>query len=147
MSLLRSERAVFLLSALSLLLFLERVFLDFRYVALEMEAIQAYMPFTLPYMGMTFVFFGGWIWALLAAARHWRAARIPLLGFNAMGIVFAVSTLTTLCPMPCQTAWPITDVLVLVELVISGVAVLAIVARWNEPAGLRGRADVSAVKA
>lgn len=147
MNLLRTERAIVVLSALSLLVFLERVFLDFRYVALEMEPLLAYMPFTLPYMVAAFVFFGGWVWALLAVTRHWRVARIPLVGFSMMGIVFAVSTMTTLCPMPCQTAWPISDALIVIQLAVSVFAVLAIFARWAQPARPRDRADAGAIQA
>ncbi len=147
MNLLRSERTIVLLSALSLIVFIERVFLDFRYVALEMEAVQAYMPFTLPYMVAALPFFGGWIWALIAAARHWRAARVALMGYNIMGIVFAVGTMTTLCPLPCQTAWPVSDVLIIVQFVISVFAVLSILAGWSELARRRDNATVGAIRA
>lgn len=126
----KSSRTVVLLSSISLLLMLERIFLDFRYVAVEMEAPQAYMPFTAPYMIGAFLIIGGWVWALLTAVQGSRLALIPLLAFNALGVVFAVSTVAVLCPTPCQTAAPITDILVYLQLVISLAAIVSVGLRW-----------------
>jgi hypothetical protein len=127
---LRSGRAVVLLSTLSLLVMLERIFLDFRYVALEMEAPQAYMPFTAPYMVAAFLIIGGWLLALLAAVQGSRSAPIPLLLFNALGVFFAVSTVAILCPTPCQTAAPISDILIYLQLGISLAAIASIGLSW-----------------
>jgi hypothetical protein len=129
-TLLRANKTTTALSSLSLLLILERIFLDFRYVALEMEAPQAFMPFTLPYMVGAFLLIGGWIWALLAASKGSRAALIALAAFSALNLFFALSTMATLCPLPCQTASPITDILVILELVISVAAILSAGLAW-----------------
>lgn len=129
-NLLRSSRAVVLLCTLSLLVMLERIFLDFRYVALEMESAQAYMPFTAPYMVCAFLLIGGWIWALLAASKGSRGALVALVAFSALNLFFALSTMAILCPLPCQTASPITDVLVIAEVIISVAAMLSAGLAW-----------------
>jgi hypothetical protein len=108
---LQSRRTAVILSALTLLLFMERIFLDFRYVALEMEAVDAVMPFTAPYMGVAFLVIGGWIWGLLAAQNGKRGALITLLLMNLLAVLFGVGTLVFLCPTPCATGAPIADVL------------------------------------
>lgn len=108
---LQREQAAVVLSVLTLLLFLERIALDFRYVALEMEGVNDIMPFTAPYMAVVFVVFGSWIWGLLAAARGKQGAFLTLLLFNLLGLLFAGSTLLFLCPTPCQTGAPLADIL------------------------------------
>ena len=131
----KKNNTVVLLSMLSLLLMLERAFLDFRYVALEMEAPTAMMPFTAPYLAFALVLFGGWIWALLAAQRGGRGALIALLAFSLLNLVFGVSTVAVLCPTPCQTAAPITDILVYAQIVVSIAAMVSAgLARWSAPA-------------
>ena len=125
MNLLKTTKTTVVLSSLSLLLILERILLDFRYVAVEMEASLDYMPFTLPYMVFAFVIIGGWIWALLAVVKGSRGSLIGLVAFNALNLFFSVSTMTTLCPLPCGTAWPVTDILVILQLVISIAAILS----------------------
>jgi hypothetical protein len=129
---LKRNRTVVTLSTVSLLLMLERVFLDFRYVALETEAPNAVMPFTAPYMAFAFLLFGGWIWALLAAQRGGRWALIVLVAFSLLNLVFGVSTIAILCPTPCQTAAPITDILVYAQIVVSLAAILSAGAAWWE---------------
>lgn len=129
---LQKNGTVITLSVVSLLLMLERSFLDFRYVALEMEAVDAIMPFTAPYMVFGFLLFGGWIWALLAAVQGKRGALILLLAFSLLNLVFGLLTITVLCPTPCQTARPITDLLVYAQIVVSLAAVVSAgLARWG----------------
>lgn len=132
MNWLKKNNTVVMLSTLSLLLMLERVFLDFRYVALEMEAPTATMPFTAPYLAAAFLLFGGWIWSLLGAQRGGRGALVVLLAFSLLNLVFGIATLAILCPTPCQTAAPITDILVYVQIVVSVAAMLSAgLARWS----------------
>lgn len=108
---LQSTRTAVTLSTLALLLFLERVILDFRYVSLEMEAVDAIMPFTAPYMVVAFFIFGFWVWALLAAVQGKRGAFITLLVFNLLTVLFGASTVLFLCPTPCQTGAPLADII------------------------------------
>jgi hypothetical protein len=132
MNWLTKNNTVVTLSTVSLLLMLERVFLDFRYVALEMEAPNAMMPFTAPYMAFAFLIFGSWIWALLAAQQGRRGALIALLALSLLNLVFGVSTVAFLCPTPCQTASPITDILVYAQIVVSLAAMVSAgLARWG----------------
>lgn len=113
------------LSTVAFLLLLERVFMDFRYVSLEMEAARDIMPFTAPYMAFAFVIFGLWLWALLAAVQKKRRALMGLLVFNLLTLLFGASTLVVLCPMPCQTGAPISDVLDWAMLVIGAISALS----------------------
>jgi len=99
------------LSVFSLLLFLERILLDLRYVSLEFEARDAVMPFTAPYMVILFFLFGFWIKALLSGVQGKRAAFLTLSGFHLLNLAFAMATAAVLCPSPCSTAAPITDIL------------------------------------
>lgn len=108
---LRSARIAVVLSAATYVLFVERLFLDFRYVSLEMEAVDAIMPFTAPYMGISLIIFGLWMWGLLAAVQEKRGAFISLLVFNLLALLLGVSTLLFLCPTPCQTGAPLADIL------------------------------------
>jgi hypothetical protein len=117
-------------STLSILVMLERIFLDFRYVALEMEAPLDIMPFTLPYMAFTFLVLGGWLWALLASVKGCRGALIALIVFNAFNLFFSVITMITLCPLPCGTAAPIGDMLIIAGLVISIAAIISASVSW-----------------
>lgn len=108
---LRNTRIAVVLSAVTYVLFVERLFLDFRYVSLEMEAVDAIMPFTTPYMGVSLIIFGVWIWGLLAAVQEKRGAFIMLLVCNLLALLLGVSTLAFLCPTPCQTGAPLADIL------------------------------------
>lgn len=111
MKALRNSKAGTTSSAILFLLFIERLFLDFRYVSLEMEAVDAILPFTAPYMAVAFVILGLWLWALLSAIRDRRTAFLPLLGFNLLGLIFGLATVLILCPTPCSTGAPLADVL------------------------------------
>jgi hypothetical protein len=121
---LQNTRTAVVLSAVTNVLFLERVLLDFRYVSLEMEAVDAIMPFTAPYMGISLIIFGAWLWGLLAAVQDKRGAFITLLLCNSLALLLGVSTLAFLCPTPCQTGAPLADVL---DWSMSLVALVAIV--------------------
>ena len=125
MNWLQNSRITIGLSTVTFLLFMERVFLDFRFVSLEMEAVDAIMPFTLPYMVAALFIFGGWIVALLFAVEGRRMAFGVLLGFNLLTIVFGLSTLLILCPTPCQTGFPIADTLDWSMLIVGIVAAVS----------------------
>jgi hypothetical protein len=99
------------LSTVTLLLFLERIALDFRYVSLEFEAVDAVMPFTAPYVVVSFVIFGAWIWGLLAAVQGRRGGLIAMLACNLIALALGVSTVLFLCPTPCQTGAPLADII------------------------------------
>lgn len=129
----RGQTAI-VLSAVTLLLFLERIFLDFRYVALEMEAVTDIMPFTAPYMAVSFVVFGLWLWGLMAAVRGKRGAFITLLLFNLLALLLAVSTLVYLCPTPCQTGAPLADI---IDWSLTVIAVVASVSAVGAFQGLK----------
>jgi hypothetical protein len=93
------------LSTVTLLLFLERIVLDFRYVSLEFEAVDAIMPFTAPYMLVALVIFGAWIWGLLAAVQGKRGALIVMLVCNPfLRCCWRPAHLSSCAPRPARPA-------------------------------------------
>src|SRR3990170_3676261 len=82
------------LSLIALISFLGRTFLDWRYVYQEFLAgVGPVALTTVVYLA----FFGGWFWALLAAARRSRTG-------------LGVGTLGSFCSSPCQPAWPLREI-------------------------------------
>jgi hypothetical protein len=108
-----------------LLAMLARTFLDYQYVyaGLGMDAVTSGLA-TLVNLAL----FGGWIYALYAAAAHFsRGAMIANLGFNALLLIFGLSTVITLCPSPCPTGWPIGEIIIWANIAI-GILALAMTA-------------------
>ncbi|MBK9121706.1 MAG: hypothetical protein IPM16_01105 [Chloroflexi bacterium] len=122
---LRSSAIV--LSAAALLSCLGRTFLDYGYVFPEFGVtMPALLPITLALLGI----YGAWIWALLASARGIRAGLALLTGFNLIVVLFGVSTMTTLCPLPCGTVYPLSDILIWANVGLGTLATLAVARVW-----------------
>jgi hypothetical protein len=114
------------LSVAAFLSFLGRGFLDFYAVMPEFGVtMPELMPITLAYTA----FFGGWLWALLAASEGSRSAWWFALFFNLALVAFGVSTVVALCPSPCQTAWPLGENLIWSNILIGLPAV--VVTLWQ----------------
>lgn len=106
----------------ALLAMLARTFLDYQYVyqGLGMNAVTSGLA-TLVNLAL----FGGWIYALYAAAsRFSRGAMIANLFFNTLLIIFAASTVISLCPSPCPTGWPVGEIIIWSNLIIGIPAVV-----------------------
>jgi hypothetical protein len=106
-------------SALALLSFLSRTFIDYHVVYAEVGAAGSMGIVTL----VNLAFFGGWVWALIAAARMGRRAMFVLLGYDALLVLFGLVTVISLCPLPCRTLWPIGSISIWSNLVIGILAV------------------------
>ncbi len=117
----RSWRAAIILSLAALLSFLGRTFLDFRYVyqeiGLQVSGLSLAALFNL-------ALFGAWIWALIAGSHNSRKALYALLAFDLLLVVFGIVTFASFCPSPCQTAWPLGEVLIWSNLIV-GIPALA----------------------
>ncbi len=117
------RKAALALSGASLLSFLARTFVDYGYVYHEMNLQGGALGFvTLFNLG----FFGGWIWALVAASHEGRRAMFVLLGYSVLLVVFGLATSVSLCPSPCQTAWPVGEIAIWSNSVIGIPATIAV---------------------
>jgi len=113
-----------LLSGMAMPSFMGRTFIDYGYVFPEMGVSTADL---LPITFGVLAFYGGWLWALIAAGRENRKGVAILLVYNLLLIIFGVSTFTTLCPSPCRTAWPTAEILMWSNVIVGVVAVLLVV--------------------
>jgi hypothetical protein len=122
------------LSGAALLSFLGRTFIDYGYVFPEFGIdMPELFPITL---GML-AFYGGWLWALIASAGGSRAGFITVLLYNLLLLLFGISTFTTLCPSPCETAWPLGETLMWSNIVIGVAASLATIGALRGSVGSR----------
>jgi len=130
-SLTRVWKAAIILSLAALLSFLARTFLDFRFVYQE---IGLDVPSLSVATILNLAFFAGWIWALIVASHAGRKAMYALLALDVLLLLFGITTLTSFCPSPCPTAWPLGEVLIWSNLLIGVPAVAtAIVALRTSP--------------
>lgn len=123
-----SARAALAVAGLAYLAFLERAFLDWRFVFAEFIP-EGEVGTTTAALAFYVAAAGIWLWALLAAARGSRRAHLTILGLVAVFLVGAgLATLVSFCPSPCQTAWPLMEasnwIGLLVGLVASGVLIV-----------------------
>lgn len=73
------------------------------------------------------VFFGGWLWALLAAVRNSRAGLIAALIFSLLlAFGWGLPTALIFCPTPCATVAPLTDIVTWSNVIIGLVAAIAV---------------------
>ena len=124
-------KAAIILSLAALISFLARTFLDFRFVY---EEIGLDVPSLSVVTILNLAFFAGWIWALILASHAGRKAMYALLAFDVLLLLFGITTLTSFCPSPCPTGWPLGEVLIWSNLLIGVPAVAtAIVALRTSP--------------
>ena len=119
-----SLKGAITLSVISLLVYLDRAFIDFYFVfgefGLDLGMVTLAMLFYL-------ALFGGWIWALLVAVQGSRRGLYALFGFDLFFLlVIAVGTLVSYCPSPCQTAWPLGEIANWTSLVIGILAAVSL---------------------
>ncbi len=127
----RIWKAAIILSLAALLSFLARTFLDFRFVYQE---IGLDVPSLAVATILNLAFFAGWIWAIIVASHAGRKAMYALLALDVLLLLFGISTLMSFCPSPCQTAWPLGEVLIWSNLLIGVPAVAtAIMALRTSP--------------
>src|SRR3990170_6814124 len=103
----RSRDGAILLSAVAFLAFIERAFLDWRFVFAEFVP-DTDIATTALAMGFYVAVSGTWLWALAAAARGGRGGIVALLVLSLLLLVgLGIGTLVSFCPSVCQTAWPL----------------------------------------
>ncbi|HEX7948748.1 MAG TPA: hypothetical protein VF494_00250 [Candidatus Limnocylindrales bacterium] len=120
-----SWQGLLAIAVLSFLTFLERAYLDWRYVRVEAvpgDDITATLAVVAAYVALS----AAWIWALVALAGQRRAGAIALLLLSGALLVAAgILTPLAFCPSPCQTAWPLMEVSNWAGLAVGLLAVLA----------------------
>ena len=118
-TILKLHNLVLIFSSAAMLSFLGRSFLDYGYVFPE---FGIGMPDLFFVTVGELAFFGGWLWALIAAGGASRRGLIGLLVYNVLLLLFGISTLTSLCPSPCGTVWPLGEILIWSNVVIGFIA-------------------------
>jgi hypothetical protein len=116
--------AALILSGLGLLSFLTRTLIDYRFVFAEVGFGERELGYVTLF---TLVFYGGWIGALVAASHAGTKAMAVLMAYSAMLVAFGLYTMTTLCPSPCRTFWPVGEISIWSNVLI-GVAATALAA-------------------
>lgn len=101
-----SWTAALVLSGAAFLSFLTRTFIDYGFVYPQLNLMSSLGRITL----FNLAFYGGWIWALMSASHGSRRAMFVLLAYNALLVLFGLTTSISLCPSPCQTAWPVGEI-------------------------------------
>jgi hypothetical protein len=132
---LASWRLFGLFSGLAIVAFLERAFLDWRYVYVDLTPDVATTGLALA----TYVLLvGAWLWALAGVARRSRRGVIAVVCLTAVLLVaMSIGTMSAFCPSPCSTAWPLMEASNWFGLVVGFVVCAAGVAllvseRWKE---------------
>ena len=115
--------AALILSGASLLSFLARTFLDYRFVYEEMNVETLSLALLTVF---NLAFFAGWIWALVSASRSKRRGMVALLVYDVLLVLFGIPTLVSFCPSPCPTAWPIGEITIWSNLLVGFPAIVAV---------------------
>lgn len=122
------------LSVAALMVFLGRTFIDFYYVYGEFGLGVGLVALV---NLINLALFGGWIWALIAAAQGSRRGWLAAFGFSLFFLlVIAVGTLVSYCPSPCPTGWPIGEIFIWLSLVFGLLGSLTSVFQiWGDKSG------------
>ena len=112
------------LSAIALLVFMGRTFVDFQFVFNSFAATPGMAALTtVVYMAL----FGGWLWGLLAAVHGSRRGLIAALVFGLLlPVLTGIGTLLAFCPSPCRTAGGLMEIANWLNLVTGAIAAVAI---------------------
>ncbi len=114
------------LSLASFVSVLARGFLDWAYVLPEFTNMSDVAAVAMSMVGYL-AFFAIWLWALIAAVQAARRAVIAVLVFNALAAIgWGLATALFLCPTPCQTVPPLSDVLVWANVIVGATATVAV---------------------
>lgn len=128
-----SLNGVITLSLVALLIFMGRTFIDFQYVYVEFfpnpgEAALAIL--------VNMALFGGWFWALLKASHGSRRGLMGALIFDLLFVLLlSVGTLFFYCPSPCDTAWPLAEIINWASLIVGLLAAVAVWLRLRRSVG------------
>lgn len=129
-----SRRGAILLSAVAFLAFLERAFLDWRFVFAEFVPEED-IGTTAAAMAFYVAVAGAWLWGLSSAGRGSRGGWVALLVLSLVFLIGGgIATLVSFCPSPCQTAWPVGELSNWVGLAVGLLAALALWLQLRRPA-------------
>jgi hypothetical protein len=141
-----SLNAAIALSVIAFLTGLARLMLDVRFVS-EFADMMGNQPGQVALVMLGFIaFFGGWVWALLAAAR---GSRSGLIGALVCSLLLALgdglTTILFFCPTPCPTVSPLGDIIIWANLISGLVATVALglQLRQNRQRGIPLRGEVA----
>lgn len=115
------------LSVIAFLTGLARLMLDVRFVA-EFANFMGNQPGQVALVMLVFIiFFGGWLWALLALVRGSRGGLIGALVCSLL-LAFGdgLTTVLVFCPTPCPTISPLGDIIIWANLISGLVAAVAL---------------------
>jgi hypothetical protein len=117
-----------ILSGIAFITGVTRLILEVRFVPEIVSAMPEDQPGQTAVLVFVFVlFFGGWLWSLVATVRSRRAGLIALLIFNLLlSLPWGLGTVVVFCPTPCDVAWPLTDVVAWSNVIAGLIAAVAI---------------------
>lgn len=115
------------LSVIAFLTGLARLMLDARFVS-EFANFMGDRPGQVALVMLVFIaFFGGWVWALLAAVRGGRGGLIGALVCSLLlALGEGLTTVLVFCPTPCPTVSPLGDIIIWANLISGLVASVAL---------------------
>jgi len=122
-----SLNAAIALSVIAFLTGLARLMLDARFVS-EFADFMGDQPGQVALVMLVFIaFFGGWVWALLAAVRGGRGGLIGALVCSLLlALGEGLTTVLVFCPTPCPTVSPLGDIIIWANLISGLVAAAAL---------------------
>jgi hypothetical protein len=119
---------------LSFMAFLGRAAIDLRYIYSNPEILPQDVGTSAAVVTFYMIFFGAWAWALSAAGQTKRTGLIILLIVNLLAVLLTASTTLFICPTPCQTAWPLAEIINLSSLVLALAALASVLTTLRRPA-------------
>jgi len=129
-----SLNAAIALSVIAFVTGLARLMLDARFVS-EFADFMGNQPGQVALVMLGYIaFFGGWVWALLAAVRGSRGG---LIGALICSLLLAVgeglTTVLVFCPTPCPTVSPLGDIIIWANLIFGLAAAFALGLQLRQP--------------
>ncbi|MDH3944594.1 MAG: hypothetical protein OEV06_10920 [Anaerolineae bacterium] len=112
------------LSVLAFASFVARTTLEFRYVFTEEMFPQDLGTMTAAMLFYTLII-TAWLLAHLQVERGVRKGWTWILVFSALTLFEGVGTTFSFCPTPCQTAWPVAEILNWSQWILGGLAAYA----------------------
>ena len=129
-SLARIENVI-VLSSLSLISFIARALMDWRYVyPFFMEiTVESATTGIILYL----IIAGAWVWAMINLSRSTRRATLILLLLNLMQfLLLGIFSSLILCPSPCPNIWPVGEIIIWSGTVTGFFGLLSLILFWRQ---------------
>ncbi len=105
---------------------LARGFLDWAYVLPEFSNMNDVAAVAMSMVGYL-AFFALWLWALIAAVQGARRGLVAVLVFNVLAAIgWGLATALFLCPTPCRTVPPVSDIIIWANVFVGAAAAVAV---------------------